>query len=552
MKRAKLLSVMLLIIFISSQTIQAFHIGPIPFSHKVKNYRTPNSYDWIWDEFSNAPGPINGEDFVYWGPSLGPYHNYTELTSKLLALNSSFSDIVDVFSIGSSRLNRTLWAVRLTNETITTAKTEYYIVAAHHAREMITVEDALYFIDWIVFNAEYGTQYHELLAQAEIYVIPMLNPDGISILHWYPPQRKNMAPIDDDNDGTLADEKEIQYVWNSEANTSEVKEEDLDDDGGVGNDLPGGVDLNRNYGAFWGLPGASPNPRDCIYRGEKPFSEPETQAMRDFMYNHSFNYAISLHSGIKAIIAPWSINDTLPLRDNAEFNAALIKLKEILGFPLWNETGSGYVTSGEWGDYSLLYHGIKPFTIETYGTYSFSYYYDSFNPSADKVISNCEMIFPALDFLASNPELSYNNSFPSVRVIDPNKINQVFDNYSINWIATDKENDPLNISIFISEDGLHWNNIANNLHDTFSFTWDVTNVPSGSYYIKVAVSDGHNWIHDTSAIKLNVKKEVNHKTNPILFWIFAGTFGMLALLYYIYIAKKSKDVGKMWSKNGKN
>ena len=46
-----------------------------------------------------------------------------------------------------------------------------------------------------------------------------------------------------------------------------------------------GVDLNRNYGYGWGSndTGSSPNPCSATYRGESEFSEPETQAVRDFI-----------------------------------------------------------------------------------------------------------------------------------------------------------------------------------------------------------------------------------------------------------------------------
>ena len=43
-----------------------------------------------------------------------------------------------------------------------------------------------------------------------------------------------------------------------------------------------GVDLNRNYGAYWGGPGSSTSPTSESYRGPSPYSEPEAQAVREF------------------------------------------------------------------------------------------------------------------------------------------------------------------------------------------------------------------------------------------------------------------------------
>src|SRR5436305_222153 len=42
-----------------------------------------------------------------------------------------------------------------------------------------------------------------------------------------------------------------------------------------------GVDLNRNYGAGWGGPGASASYFDDDYRGSGPWSEPETRAVHE-------------------------------------------------------------------------------------------------------------------------------------------------------------------------------------------------------------------------------------------------------------------------------
>lgn len=60
-----------------------------------------------------------------------------------------------------------------------------------------------------------------------------------------------------------------------------------------------GVDLNRNYGQFWDVPGGnSPDPCNQAYRGTEPFSEPETRAIRDFLTAHKdeVKFAYNFHS----------------------------------------------------------------------------------------------------------------------------------------------------------------------------------------------------------------------------------------------------------------
>ena len=71
----------------------------------------------------------------------------------------------------------------------------------------------------------------------------------------------------------------------------------------------GGVDPNRNYGGFWGGPGASTMPSAEDYRGPGPFSEPETRNIRSlfsrkpitaFITNHTFTGLVLRPPGIAA------------------------------------------------------------------------------------------------------------------------------------------------------------------------------------------------------------------------------------------------------------
>ncbi len=549
MKR-KTLGVFILILFLNFQILNTIVNSSFIFTVQSQEENEPEAYYWLWQELANAPGPISGEDVVYWGEDLGPYHNYTELTEKLVLLNSTFPELVDVFSIGKTWHNNDVWCVKLTNETITSAKTEYYIVAEHHARELISVENALYFIDKIVYDSIFGL-FEDLLSSRELYIIPMLNPDGISIIHWFPEQRKNLHTIDDDGDGLndtdmdglLDDELERTYYWNSVTNTSEIRELDLDGDGFTAEDLPGGVDLNRNYGVNWEGTGSSSVKNDPLYRGAYPFSEIETKLMRNFMREHAFNFAISLHSGIKAIIPPWAHNGSLPLADEDEFNALLVDLQDILHWPLWNES-AGYIANGAWEDYSYAAHDIICFTLETYTDIWTGSYFDYFNPSGNQILSNCEYVYPAMVYLAEEPRLTYSNNLPSIMVTNPSTINQVFDNYTINWTMDDLDGDELNCTVLVSDNGWNWDVLGTNLTDQTSFFWNVTSVDPGSYYLKVAVYDGKDWISDIGEIRLNVRNV--KPPSPFAFYILAGIFGTLAIVYLFFYLRKSKNLSKMW------
>jgi hypothetical protein len=59
-----------------------------------------------------------------------------------------------------------------------------------------------------------------------------------------------------------------------------------------------GVDLNRNYAYNWGWDneGSSAEGLDETYRGTNPYSEPETDIMRQLAERQKFVLAVSYHS----------------------------------------------------------------------------------------------------------------------------------------------------------------------------------------------------------------------------------------------------------------
>ena len=112
-KRVKAYSFFIIFLILNSQSLTQM-ISSASVFHQVKGDDSV-VYRWIWEELEGAPGAINGDDVVFWGDSLGPYHNYTELSSKLINLNSTFPEFIDLFSIGQTWHGREIWCVKLTN-----------------------------------------------------------------------------------------------------------------------------------------------------------------------------------------------------------------------------------------------------------------------------------------------------------------------------------------------------------------------------------------------------------------------------------------------------
>jgi parallel beta-helix repeat protein len=310
------------------------------------------------------------------------YHNYTEIARTLIYLNETYPSIVNVFSIGKSWLNQDIYCIRLTNEDITHPKPKLLFVGYHHARELISAELALYFA--VEATTSFGTNetLTRMLNYSEIYIIPALNVDGFNVVKQNEWQRKNVHPFDEDSD-TLFDEDPPEdangdgYLaalvsgtppWDPTSTIIGWEGTDNDNDGLSGEDWIGGVDINRNYGYQWNATcfSGSPDPSAEDYRGPAPFSEPETQAIRDLALSNDFKYAISFHSGSESIGYPWGYTAD-PTPDDSIFRQIASNLSALVGDPWYGQSASGmYTMSGSWDDWMYANRSTLAFTCEIY------------------------------------------------------------------------------------------------------------------------------------------------------------------------------------------
>jgi hypothetical protein len=147
-----------------------------------------------------------------------------------------------------------LWALHITNQAIPGPKPVFWYDAAIHAREIATPEVAMRFINWLLDNYNTDPDAHWLVDYHDIWVMPMLNPDGHHIVEaggggsspYY--QRKNA----DNDDGCT--------TWPPSSSNHF------------------GTDLNRNFPFLWACCGGSGS-YACgeTYHGPSAGSEVEVQ-----------------------------------------------------------------------------------------------------------------------------------------------------------------------------------------------------------------------------------------------------------------------------------
>lgn len=246
------------------------------------------------------------------------YRTYENMTALLQNLSTSHPDIMQVFSIGTTYEGRMIWAMKISDHVETSeGEAQVLFMGAHHGNEKPSMELCLRFVQYVVetyhmpdtdndhdgmlnedpidgVDNDHDGRLDEdpsesflsgLVNATEIYVIPLVNPDGYAA-----DQRKNMEP----NHGPFGLDPDVTSV---------------------------GVDINRNYGYKWyryfffpRLYFGATKWKDSSseYRGPKPFSTAEAQAVKSFVDSHEISIAISYHTYGEDILYPWGYSRLPP------------------------------------------------------------------------------------------------------------------------------------------------------------------------------------------------------------------------------------------------
>ncbi|MBI5630385.1 MAG: zinc carboxypeptidase [Elusimicrobia bacterium] len=299
------------------------------------------------------------------------YHNYARLQEELKAIAAAAPDLVSSFSIAKSLRGRDLICLRFNaseRERAPSDKPGIAFMGTHHAREHLSTEVPLLLAKYLAENRQ-KPDIKRLLDSRDIYIIPMVNPDGVEYdIHDgnYHMHRKNMR---DSGNGAV------------------------------------GVDLNRNYGFHWGEGGASSNPASDIYRGPSPFSEPETVAIKNFVESRAnLRILLSYHTFSELILYPWG--HTYDPIDEGPALAAYQSMAQAMGRMTGykpEQSSELYIASGDTTDWAWGTRGIFSFTFELTPK---SMWQGGFYPGAGAIATTFQNnIRPALYLmdLADNP-----------------------------------------------------------------------------------------------------------------------------------------------------
>ena len=221
---------------------------------------------------------------------------YNSLTSRyeIEELKRSYP-FLETGSIGKSVMGRPIPYI-----VIDTGSTQVFYNASFHANENITTGILLRFArEYARAYAQgrdlYGVSAKELFASYRLYLVPMVNPDGVDLVNGllrsgsYYEQARTIA----------AAYPQIPFPNGWKANID-------------------GVDLNLQFPAGWEQAKmiktaqgyTSPAPRD--YVGSAPLTAPESRAVYDFTRAHDFSLILAYHTQGEVIY--WKYLDYEPAR----------------------------------------------------------------------------------------------------------------------------------------------------------------------------------------------------------------------------------------------
>jgi hypothetical protein len=233
------------------------------------------------------------------------YHTYEEIISLMDSLANVFPSICKKISFGTSVQGRQLCCLKI-SDNVNTDETEAEVLfdGGIHGDEIGGAENTIRFARHLCLNYTKNTEITTLINNREIWIYPMINPDG----------RVSVS----------------RYNGNQ-------------------------VDLNRDWGYMWNGEGSS----------KTTYSQPETKAMRECMYTNQFVIHLNCHSGSENVFFPWC-HRPAKAPDYSNFNklSGIYASTSNYSNLVCIQSNADYATTGELDDCSYGINGTMGMVLE--------------------------------------------------------------------------------------------------------------------------------------------------------------------------------------------
>jgi uncharacterized repeat protein (TIGR01451 family) len=257
---------------------------------------------------------------------------------------AAWIDIGDSWEKSAGLGGYDLMVLKLTNQAIGIEKPKLWVMSSIHAREYTPAELATRFAEYLVDHYDVDPDITWLLDYHEIHLMLHGNPDG----------RK---------------QAETGLSWRKNTNQNYCAPTSSNR----------GADLNRNYDFQWGCcNGSSGAPCDGTYRGPSPASEPETQAVQDYITAifpdqrkdtlidpapaNATGLFLDIHSYSNLVLWPWGF--TAQAAPNGNTLRTLGRKFAYFNDYQPQQSYELYITDGTTDDYAYGRLGVAGYTFE--------------------------------------------------------------------------------------------------------------------------------------------------------------------------------------------
>jgi hypothetical protein len=293
------------------------------------------------------------------GPDYSDYRHLADYNMEMADLADKNPAMVKLFEMKQPSLEgRTIYGLEIAADVKhEDGRPIFYMDAVHHAREWPASEFTMSYAHYLLEKFDKDPEIMSLLKRTRVILVPIVNVDGFNF------SRESVTSATQgtrDNTQDLGGFNGFEGYWRKNRRsltgvTVPVAQANPD---------AFGVDNNRNYAYLWGdQQGGSANEQyDQTYRGEAPFSEPESADVADVILSRNVTGIITNHT-VQASVLRTGGGD-------APDDPTLVKIGDVmaklLGFA--NNPTVGYPTTGTTDDWAYAAMGAFGFTIEHGGS----------------------------------------------------------------------------------------------------------------------------------------------------------------------------------------
>ncbi|MGS2780322.1 M14 family zinc carboxypeptidase [Robertmurraya sp. GLU-23] len=195
-------------------------------------------------------------------------YTYEQMQFDIQKLKETYDGVLEVTVIGQSYYGNDIPAIKIGK-----GEKNVVLIGAHHGREWLTSSLLMVMLEnyarALTTGAKVGPFYPNMLNDVSIWIVPMLNPDGVKI------QQRDIPVFFVD---------QLFLMNEGDSNFSRWKANGI------------GIDLNRQYPAGWRELKGPSTPTYQFYKGKRPFEALETQALAAFIDKIQPSISVAYHS----------------------------------------------------------------------------------------------------------------------------------------------------------------------------------------------------------------------------------------------------------------